>query len=60
MKFEVLKKIQNGGKSIQTQMGVAYIGSCDPRNPGKKDFDSTTYGSRVIGQNVKGAVIAPP
>ena len=32
----------------------------DPRNPGKKVFDSTTYGSRVIGQNVKGVVIAPP
>ena len=27
---------------------------------GKKDFDCTTYGSRVIGQNVKWPVIAPP
>ena len=32
----------------------------DPRNLGKKDFYFTTYGSRVIGQNVKGAFIAPP
>jgi len=33
---------------------------CAPRNPGGKYFDCTTYGSRVIGQNVKWPVIAPP
>ena len=35
----------------------------EPRNPGKKEFEIPSYGSRVIGQNVKTfktAVIAPP
>ena len=58
----VLKKIQNGGKSILTQMGVAYLGRCATTQgiQGKNNFDFPTYGSRVIGQNVKWAVIAPP
>ena len=45
-----------------SQMGVAYMESCVMTQgiQGKKDFDSTNYGSRVIGQNVKGAIIAPP
>ena len=57
-----LKKIQNGGKSSYTQMGVAYLGRCGTTQgiQGKKNFDFPTYGSRVIGQNVKCAVIAPP
>ena len=57
-----MEKIQNGGKSILTEMGVAYMESCVMTQgiQGKKDFDFTTYGSRVIGQNVKWAVIAPP
>ena len=58
----VLKKIQNGGKSILTQMGVVYLGRCATTQgiQGKNNFDFPTYGSRVIGQNVKWAVIAPP
>ena len=58
----VLKKIQNGGKSILTQMGVAYMERCVMTQgiQGKKNFDFTTYGSRVMGQKVKRAVIAPP
>ena len=58
----VLKKIQNGGKSFYTQMGVAYLGRCVRTQgiQGKKNFDFPTYGSRVRGQNVKWAVIAPP
>ena len=61
-KKSVLKKIQNGGKSILTQMGVAYMARCVMTQgiQGKKNFDSTTYGSRVMGWNVKVAVIAPP
>ena len=38
-------------------MGVAYMGRCvmTQRIQGKKNFEFTTYGSRVIGQNVKQA-----
>ena len=55
-------KMQNGGKSSQTQMGVAYLEKCVTTQgiQGKKNLDFPTYGSRVIGQNVKWAVIAPP
>ena len=55
----VLDKIQNGGKSILTEMGVAYMGRCVMTQgiQGKKNFDCTTYGSRVIRQNVKCAAI---
>ena len=58
----VLQKIQNGGKSILTQMGVAYLGGCARTQgiQGKKNFDFPTYGSRDIGQKVKWVVIAPP
>ena len=60
-----MKKIQNGGKSILTQMGVAYMGGCVMSQgiQGKRNFEILSYGSRVIGQNVKTfktAVIAPP
>ena len=56
----VLKKILNGGKSILTQMGVAYMGSCVVTQVIQgKYFYFTTYGS-IIGQNIKWAVIAPP
>ena len=57
-----MEKIQNGGKSILTEMGVAYMERCgmDQGIQGKNKFDFTTYGSRVISQNVKWAVIAPP
>ena len=36
-------------------MGVAYMGRCVMTQgiQGKKNFDFTTYGSRVMGQNVK-------
>ena len=58
----VLKKIQNCGKSILTQMGVAYMERCVMSQwiQGKNNFNFTTYGSRVIRQKVKRAVIAPP
>ena len=58
----VLKKIQNCGKSILTQMGVAYMERCVMSQgiQGKRNFNFMTYGSRVIRQNVKWAVIAPP
>ena len=58
----VLEKIQNGGKSILAQMGVAYLERCVMVQGilGKKYFDFTTYGSTVISQNIKQAGIAPP
>lgn len=58
----VLKRTQNGGKSISTQMGVAYMGSwvITQGIQGKGNFDFTMYGLRVIGQKVKCAVIATP
>ena len=58
----VFEKMQNGGKSILTEMGVAYVGRCVMTQGilGTKNFDFTTYGARVIGQNVKWALIAPP
>ena len=58
----VLEKIQDGGKSIMAQMGVAYMGRCVLTQgiQGKKNFNFPIYGSRVTGQNVKWAVIAPP
>ena len=45
-----------------TQMGGAYKGRCVMTQgiQRKIKFDFTTYGSRVIGQNVKWDVIAPP
>ena len=45
-----------------TQMGVAYMGRCVMTHgiQGKINFDFTTYGSRVIGENVKWSDIAPP
>ena len=48
-------EIQNGGKSGQMQMGVAYMGRCIVAQgiQGKRKFDFMSYGSRVIGQNVK-------
>ena len=58
----VLRKSRNGGKSILTQMGVAYLGRCVRTQgiQGKNNFVFPTYGARVTGQNVKWAVIAPP
>ena len=58
----VLEKIQDGGKSIMAQMGVAYMGRCVLTQgiQGKNNFHFPIYGSRVTGQNVKWAVIAPP
>ena len=58
----VLKRTQNGGKSISTQMGVAYMGSwvITQGIQGKGNFDFTMCGLRVIGQKVKCAVIATP
>ena len=49
-----MEKNQNGGKSILTEMGVAYVARCDMDQgiQEKNNFDFTTYGSRVIGQNV--------
>ena len=49
-------------KSILAQMGVAYTGRCVMTQgiQGKNNFNYPTYGSRVISQNVKWAVIAPP
>ena len=43
-------------------MAVAYMGRCvmTHRIQGKINFDFTTYGSRVIGENVKWSDIAPP
>ena len=43
-------------------MGVAYMENCIMSQgvQGKKNFDFPTYGSRVMGQNVKRPVIAPP
>ena len=57
-----MEKIQDGGKSILTEMGVAYMERCvmDQGIHGKKNFNFSTYGSRVISQNVKMAVIAQP
>ena len=54
--------IQNGGKSLPAEMGVAYMERCVMTQGmlGKKNFKFMTYGSRVMGQNVKWAVIAPP
>ena len=43
-------KIQNGGKSRQMQMGVAYMGRCVKESRGK--YFLISDGSRVIGQNV--------
>ena len=42
--------------------GCGFMGRCIMTQgiQGKIFFDFTTYGSRVIGQNVKWAVIAPP
>ena len=58
----VLKKIQNGWKSILMQMGVAYLGRCVTIQgiQGNNNFDFPTHGSRVIDQKVTWAVIAPP
>ena len=57
-----MKKIQNVGKSIQKQMGMAYMGRfvMIHRIQRKINFDFTTYGSRVIEENVKWSDIAPP
>ena len=57
-----MEKNQNGGKSVLTEMGVAYVGRCDMGQgiQEKNNFDFTTYGSRVISQKVKWTVIAPP
>tara|TARA_B110000014_G_scaffold167429_1_gene118607 strand:+ start:168 stop:341 length:174 start_codon:yes stop_codon:yes gene_type:complete len=57
-----LEKIQDGGKSILAQMGVAYMERCVLTQgiQGKKNFNFPIYGSRVTGQNVKWAVMAPP
>ena len=46
-------------------MGVAYVEKCVMSQgiQGKRNFEIPSYGSRVIGQNVKTfktAVIAPP
>ena len=51
----VLEKIQDGGKSILTQMGVAYMGRCVSTQgiQGKKNFNFPTYGSRVTRQVVR-------
>ena len=61
-KKSVLEIIQNGGKSLPAEMGVAYMERCVMTQGmlGKKNFKFMTYGSRVMGQNVKWAVIAPP
>merc|ERR1712082_106641 len=40
--------------------GLCRVMCHGPRNPGKNNLDFTTYGSRVIIQTVKRAVIAPP
>ena len=44
------------------QMGVAYVERCVMVHGilRKKNLDFTTYGSKVISQNVKWAGIAPP
>ena len=58
----VLKEIQNGGKSIMNQRGVAYMRRCVMSQgiQGKGHFHFTSYGSRVTGQKVKRVTIAPP
>ena len=50
---------------MQAEMGVAYVEKCVMSQgiQGKRNFEIPSYGSRVIGQNVKTfktAVIAPP
>ena len=54
--------IQDGGKSILAQMGVAYMERCVSTQgiQGEKNFHFPTHGSKVTGQNVKFLVIAPP
>ena len=57
-----LEKIQNGGKSVEMQMGVAYMWICvlSQGLQGKRLFCFRSYGWGNTEWKVKRAVIAPP
>ena len=61
-KFVQVGRSEGGGKYISAQIGLTYIGrSVSTQGIQEKwNFDFTMYGYKVIGQNVKCPIIAPP
>ncbi|KAF7642787.1 hypothetical protein LDENG_00250740 [Lucifuga dentata] len=58
----VLDKNKYDRKSIQAEMGVAYMDGCVSIQgiQEKKNFENQTHGSKIISQKAKVVIIAPP